>query len=522
MSKSRKYHMTVLLLVVLSAGVLVYALRNDKITIAKWHSIDRLPRINPDYCGTVLPPNIAPLNFLVQENGSNYCVKISSKQGHTIEIFSRSPKIVIPQKPWHKLLNANKAEQLSFDVFVKTPNGPWNRFAPIINKIARENIDGHLIYRNIRPVYSTGETSIHQRNLQNYDDTPILSSKHVRGACINCHTFCGNRTDKMFLGVRSRTKSSSTILVQDDEVRKVATKFGYTSWHPSGQLALYSINKVQQFFHLARNEVRDVVDLDSALFYYNVASNTVRTSPKFSKKDQLENFPAWSPDGRYLYFCSAPMLWSDRDKVPPENYEKVKYDLLRISYDLESDQWGELETILSAQDTGLSILQPRISPDGRWLLFCMCEYSCWASYHADSDLYLIDLKAAQKTGRYEYRRLDINSDQSESWHSFSSNSRWIAFSSKKGNGLFTRTYLAYLDEEGKFYKAFLLPQKDPTFYDSCLWTHGVPELVVEPVRVTKEKLGRVVRSPRKISVDMPITMATPGVGAPPEPWQERE
>ena len=159
------------------------------------------------------------------------------------------------------------------------------------------------------------------------------------------------------------------------------------------------------------------------------------------------------------------MLWEDRNKVPPENYNKVKYDLLRISYDIEKDQWGEVETVLSAQDTGLSILEPRISPDGRWLLFCMCDYGSFPVYHQSSDLYLMDLKAAQQTGQYKYRRLDINSDQSESWHSFSSNSRWIAFSSKRHYGIFTRTYLSYVDKTGKVYKPIILPQKDPTFYD---------------------------------------------------------
>ncbi len=268
-----------------------------------------------------------------------------------------------------------------------------------------------------------------------------------------------------------------------------------------------------------------MLDLDSALLYYVVDSQLVKTSPKFSKKDRLETLPTWAPDGRFLYFCSAPMLWSDQTELPPERYRDVKYDLLRISYDLDCDQWGQLETVLSARDTGLSILQPRISPDGRWLLFCMCEYSCWASYQASSDLYIMDLKAAQETGRYEYRRLDVNSDQSETWHSWSSNSRWIAFSSKRGSGLFTRTYLAYIDGAGTVCKPLLLPQKDPTFYDSCLWTYGVPELVIEPVRAAPEKLAAAVRRARKIPVYIPISMATPkaeGASAPDQPWQQRE
>ena len=130
---------------------------------------------------------------------------------------------------------------------------------------------------------------------------------------------------------------------------------------------------------------------------------------------------------------------------------------------------------------------------------------------------MIDLQAAQQTGRYEYRRLPINSDQSESWHSWSSNGRWIAFSSKRDNGTFTRTYLGYVDPNGVVHKPLVLPQKDPTHYDSCLWTYSVPELVTQPVRVTKESLGRVVRSSRKISVEMPITMATPKADKTPQP-----
>ncbi len=524
MTKNYKYLAPVLVLVVLATATLIYALRDSNVEITQYRSIARPANIRPDYNGTVIPPNIAPLNFLVQEAGSQYYAKIYSQRGKSIEIFSRSPRIIIPQRAWHNLLNVNRGRQLHFDVFVKTEDGPWNRFAPITNQIANEPIDPFLVYRRIRPVYSTGETSIHQRNLQSYDDTPVLSSKSVRGVCINCHTFCNNRTDKMFFGSRSKRQGSFTVFVQDDRMFKLQTKFGYTSWHPSGKLAVYSVNKVRQFFHFARNQVRDVVDLDSALLYYAVDSKSVKTSPKFSAKDRLETFPAWSPDGRYLYFCSAPMLWTDQNKLPPDRYRQVKYDLQRISYDLDRDQWGQLETLLSARDTGLSILQPKISPDGRWLIFCMCDYSCWASYRPGSDLYIMDLNAALENGRYEYRRLDCNSDQSETWTSWASNSRWIAFSSKRENGLFTRTYLSYIDHDGKAHKPILLPQKDPEFFDSFTWTHGVPELVTEPVKVKGEKLARFVRSAPKIPVDLPITMATPGAKDAPvdQRWQDRE
>ncbi len=535
MSKHYRYFFTLLMLVILSAAVVVYALHRWAGTglfllaernIENYSSIDRPPQIHPDYCQTVIPPNIAPLNFWVEESGSQFCVIIHSNKGSTIQIFSRSPKITIPQGRWHKLLNANRGEQLSFDVYVKTENptaatAQWNRFSSITNQIANEDIDGFLVYRRIHPGHGFWrKMGIYQRNLHRFDESLILENDYFKGGCLNCHTFCNNRTDKMFIGIRSALYGSSVLLIEDDDVNKIGTKFSYTSWHPSGRVAAYSINKVHQFFHTAASEVRDVIDLDSLLAYYIVDSKTIKTSPQISKKDRLETYPAWSPDGRYLYFCSAPLTWSARDIIPSNFYE-IKYDLVRISYDIDSDTWGELETVLSAQDTGLSILLPRISPDGRWLLFCMCDYGCFPVYQESSDLYMIDLESAQRTGKYEYRRLEINSNKSESWHSWSSNGRWIAFSSKGQSGVFTRTYISYVDRQGRVYNPLLLPQKDPAYYDSCLWTYSVPELIQEPVGLIKETLGRVVRGSRKIPGQIPVTMATPKAGPLPEttePW----
>ena len=134
-----------------------------------------------------------------------------------------------------------------------------------------------------------------------------------------------------------------------------------------------------------------MVDLDSALVCYRVESGKADSPQELADKDRLETYPTWSPDGKYLYFCSAPVLWKDRNAVPPEDYDKLKYDLRRIPYDIATDQWGKAETVLSAEETGQSILLPRISPDGRFLLFCMCRYGCFPVYQPSSDLYLMDL-----------------------------------------------------------------------------------------------------------------------------------
>ena len=475
------------------------------------------PNITPDYSGIVIPPNIAPLNFRILEKGQAYHVKIHSDRGQAIEITGKTDSIRIPLRQWHALLDANKGHKVFVDVYARNTDNEWLQFQRITNTIAEEDIDETLVYRFMKPIYNAWkDMGIYQRSLTDYDVSVVMHGRSFGQGCINCHSFVGNAPDTMTIGLRSATYGSSTLLARNGSIHKIGTKWGYTAWHPTGRLAAYSINKVVQFFHTGGMEVRDVVDLDSALACYHIESKKVVCPAELADKNRLETYPTWSPDGRYLYFCSGPILWQDRDTVPPENYDKLKYDLRRVAYDVEADKWGKAETVLAADKTGLSILLPRISPDGRFLLFCMCRYGCFPIYQPSSDLYLMDLA----TGKY--RRLDINSEYSESWHSWSSNSRWIAFSSRRQGGTFTRTYLSYVDETGRAHKPFVLPQKDPAYYDSLLETYSVPELIKGSVKVNKSLLARVARSQPTVTVDIPIiTGATPRT-EPLEPWQERE
>jgi hypothetical protein len=474
------------------------------------------PNITPDYSGIVIPHNIAPLNFRISEKGNIYQVKIHSNHGDAIRIVSKSGLIHIPLRKWRTLLNENKGNKLFIDVYVKDADNQWRQFQGITNTIAKESIDETVAYRFMKPIYNWWkDIGIYQRSLTDYNVSLVLHGRSFGEGCLNCHSFVGNAPDTMTIGLRSATYGSHTLMARDGAIHKIGAKWGYTAWHPSGRLAVYSINKVRQFFHTGGMEVRDVVDLDSALLCYHVGKKEAVSPPQLSDKNQLETYPAWSPDGRYLYYCSSPILWQNRNVVPPENYDKLKYDLRRISYDIETDQWGQVETVLAADETGLSILLPRISPDGRFLLFCMCRYGCFPVYQPSSDLYLMDLS----TG--DYRKLSINSIYSESWHSWSSNSRWIAFSSKRKGGSLTRTYLSYVDETGQVHKPFILPQKNPTYYDSLLETFSVPELIKGRIKVNRSSLARAARSEPTVVVDIPITGATPQA-VPSEPWQERE
>jgi hypothetical protein len=459
-------------------------------------AVPRPPDIAPNYVGIVVPPNLAPLNFVIREPGRKYQVMIHSAAGAAIEVASRTGEIVIPQNRWRDLLTHNAGQELHIDVCVKTETGTWSQYQTIINTIAGEEIDPYLVYRYMTPSSYAGKPMrICQRNLESFEEETVLDAKSLGDGCVHCHSFVGNSPGQILIGMRSPTLASATLYGHDGRVDKIGAKFGYTAWHPSGKIVAYSVNDVRQFFHSARTEIHDVVDLDSAIFYYDVAEARIKTAPALADKKRLETYPAWTPDGKVLYFCSAPLLWAGTQTVPPARYREVKYNLMRISYDIETDRWGTLETVLRAADTGLSILLPRVSPDGRFLLFCMAEYGCFPIFQPTSDLYLMDLR----TGAYH--KAPINSESAEAWHSWSSNSRWIAFSSKRGGGLFTRTFISHIDAEGQAAKPFLLPQRFPSFYDSCYCLYNTPELVAGPVPVDTKTLVRAMVGSTQIDVD---------------------
>ena len=76
----------------------------------------------------------------------------------------------------------------------------------------------------------------------------------------------------------------------------------------------------------------------------------------------------------------------------------------------------------------------------------------------------------------------MNSDDAESAHSWSSNSRWFVFGSRRDDGLYTRAYICHIDADGVCGKPFMLPQKSPRdFYDSSVRSYNVPEFVAGPV-----------------------------------------
>ena len=86
-----------------------------------------------------------------------------------------------------------------------------------------------------------------------------------------------------------------------------------------------------------------------------------------------------------------------------------------------------------------------------------------------------------------------NSDDTESFHNWSTNSRWLVFSSRRDDGLFTRPYFCHVDAKGVVSKAFMLPQRNPRrFYRERFLSFNVPDFVISPIQFNTHKACRII------------------------------
>lgn len=173
----------------------------------------------------------------------------------------------------------------------------------------------------------------------------------------------------------------------------------------------------------------------------------------------------------------------------PQAYDKVRYDLCAISFDPDSRRFGTVvDTLYKASEFRQSVSFPRVSPDGKWLMFTRSGYGNFTIWHKDADLCMVNLETGVCTVMDPLNSADV-----ESYHSWSSNSRWVVFSSRRDDGLYTRPYIAYIDREGKARKPFLLPQADVSYYDRLMMSYNIPEFITGKVKVGRRTLSRTAK-----------------------------
>ena len=433
------------------------------------------------------------MNFRIKQPIAQGILSLDGNKG-SFRIASKEGKFIIPIRKWKKLLEQNKGEKITLTVFLKEK--VWKRYMPFKINISSDLIDPYLVYRLIEPGYELwSKMGIFQRNLENFNESSVFENKMTNYNCINCHSFCmQNPEDIMF---HMRGKNGGTILIKNGDIEKLDTKTDstisslvYPCWHPSGKLIAFSVNTIAQAFYQNHQNRIEVYDLESDVVIYDTEKREVFTSPLLSSKSSLETFPGFSPDGETLYFSSS-------ESFPDSTlFESVKYNLCSISFLPEKQTFGaKVDTVFNARVTAKSASFPRVSPDGNFLLFTVCNYGSFPIWHKEADLYLINLTTKK------YINMDkVNSPDVDSYHSWSSNSRWIVFSSRRGDGLYTRPYIAHVGGNGEAGKAFMLPQKDPDYYYALMKSYNIPELVKDKIKTDSYLISRKAKNTNGLKV----------------------
>jgi len=179
------------------------------------------------------------------------------------------------------------------------------------------------------------------------------------------------------------------------------------------------------------------------LAWYSKDTGKLQTLPGADDPNYVQTSAFWSPDGKYLIYSRA----TARDPYPTDykksnyandpNETQIHYDLYRIPFN--NGRGGTPEPIRGASNNGMSNNFPKVSPNGKWIVFVQCKNGLLM--RPDSKLYIVPFEGG------EARPLESNLPIMNSWHTFSPNGKWLAFSSKTPS-FYTHLYLTHIDENG--------------------------------------------------------------------------
>ncbi len=463
-----------------------------------WES-DELPDIYPDYTNVTVPVNIAPLTFEIDGKADNVVARLTAGSE---EFVCGGSKVQPDADEWKRMVDNAKGDAIKVEVFVEN-DGQWRRFKPFNIYVSPDSIDPYISYRLISPSYVTyEELTINQRCLENYDESVIydnmLCSEGADGQCINCHNYQQYNPDRMQF--HARQNLGGTVIAYDGNIQKInmgndsiLSAGVYPTWHPWLQLIVYSTNMTGQLFHSVDPNKIEVFDVESDLIAYDLAKNEVTNIE--NDPAELECFPFWAPDGKTLYYCSAHFEYKDtidKGKEFIKRTDEVKYNLYKKSFNPETLQFGPRELVFAADSLDKSATLPRISPDGRYLMFTLAKSGVFHIWHHDADLWMLDLQTGKVRNMEE-----LNSPDTESYHSWSSNGRWVVFSSRRYDGNYTRPFMAHIDGNGKAGKPFELPCADPDRHRQFLKCYNVPEFMRGPVTIKPQQFADAIKQDAK-------------------------
>ena len=461
-------------------------LPSDTTTVYRDVRDRRYLKIVRPYDGASFPRNIAPPAFRWEDQADNVWMLSVYAPGLPAPL-----RVVTGKREW-------RPDAATWEAIKASGTGKWielevrgclvrdrNRVGEAVYvdriklRVSEHPADPFIVFRFVSPLFHGFKTPhVYYRDVETFGLRMFLPSEGAY--CTNCHSFpSGPRTAqrpfdmaiavrKSFTGLRVlglydfASRQGKTLLINsffmcwDGEGKRVAVTGGQKV------LVRSPITLETQEFHVV---VGDILIVDTETLAVNAL-------PGASEAEYVETFPAWSPDGETIVFAR------DKEIIPGRVMPQKRYSLFRIPYN--NGRGGEIAPLLGADD-GMSNFAPRFSPDGKWIAFNKADSA--SLVEPTADLWII----STEPGSYA-RELECNYDYAmDSHHSWSSNSRWLLFSSKRDGGIFARVYLTEIDEEGHASPPVELPAADDP-----MMCYNVPEFLQYRPEIDPEDILRKV------------------------------
>ena len=389
----------------------------------------------------------------------------------------------IPDDVWEVIKSEKPHTRMSLRIKGVKHSGMWSKekrdkihaSQVVTFSISQDEADNAIVYRMVSPPFINKKTpDMFVRDIRKKRDQLFLSARQQY--CINCHTFSSKAGDKGKLGLQIRylgqkpqknyvyfafydiEKETGHKAILPWEIQMTT----FMGWSPDGTKLAFSANQALATLSPIVYETQFATQTTSDIAVYDTTTQEVFLLPGACEDDILEMYPFWTPDSKSIVFS-----WDKSGKHPTE----TRFNISIIPYN--NGKGGKPRTIRAVNDNGMSNYYPRFSPDGRWFSFVRSKYG--SLIKASSDIYIMDAKPILEGDLGgKATRLECNTKYTaDSWRSWSSNSKWMVFASKRDDGIFARLYMTHIDDDGHASEAVRLPIENPRTRSSF----NIPEFV---------------------------------------------
>ncbi|MBN1597383.1 MAG: PD40 domain-containing protein [Bacteroidales bacterium] len=472
--------------------------RNDRISIDTDAGLKGLVITYPSD-KSLFPPDITSPVFRWKDNTKRadlWIIIIELPNGDTIKAERATKSWKPDDDEWEFIKTQTTGRTATVNLYGVNKKKPGKQLSgyQITISTSEDEVGDCIFYREvtlpfIEAVKDPSKIRWRYGSISSEEQPPVVLEKLP--VCGNCHSFSRNgnilgmdidyANDKgsyAMVDVKEEINLNLKSIISWSNYRKEdkTLTFGLLSQvSPDGNYAVSTVKDRSVFVPVDNLEFSQLFfPIKGILTVYSRSDKKFRSLPGADDPNFVQSSPSWSPDGKYIMFARS-KVYENKDLgnrstvlLSPEECsdfinrnQLFLYDLYRVPFN--NGKGGKPEPIKGASENGKSNYFAKYSPDGKWIVFC--QASSFMLLQPDSKLFIIPAEGG------DARMLKYNTDRMNSWHSWSSNSRWIVFSSK-ANGPYTQLFITHIDENGNDSPPILLEN-----FTSSDMAANIPEFV---------------------------------------------